>query len=91
MEPAKGNKYVREHVSVQVCEHCVVWEQGEDKDQEEKGFCMGRQLCSEPFTNVMCCAPHSCYLAHLHHFCPCSEPGNPTTLPRNLLSALHWS
>lgn len=27
-----------------------------DKDREEKGFCMGRQLCSEPFTkvNVLC-------------------------------------
>lgn len=62
--------YVREHVSVQVCEHRVGWEQGEDKDQE-KGFCVRRQLCSEPFTKVMCCAPHSCYLAQLHHFYPC--------------------
>lgn len=64
--------YVRECGSVQVCEHRVGWEQGKDKDPEEKGFCMGRQLCSEPFTKVMCCTPHSCSLAQPHNpFCPC--------------------
>lgn len=94
VEPAKGNMYVREHVSVQVCEHRAGWEQGKDKDREEQGFCMGRQLCSEPFTKVMCHTPHSSSLAQPHHFYPCliwSELGNPTALPRNLLSALHWS
>lgn len=76
------------------CEHHVGWERGKDKNREEKGFCMERQLCSEPFTKDMCYAPHSCSLAQPHHFCPCltcSELGNPTALPRNLLSALHWS
>lgn len=59
-----------------------------------KGFVWEVKLCSELFTKVMCCAPHSYSLAQPHHFCPCltcSELANSTTLPRNLLSALHWS
>lgn len=81
------------NVSVQVCEHHVGWEEGKDKDQEE-GFSMGMQLCSERWTKVVCYAPHPCSLAQPPHFCPCltcSELGSPKTLPRNLLSALHWS
>lgn len=55
---------------------------------------MAMQLCSEIFTKVECCGPHPCSLAQPPHFCPCltfSELGIPIALPRNLLSALHWS